>query len=510
MATKYLYGAAVQGIQSFIFQTNELKDIVGASELVNEICTKDFDEYSKTGESIVRAAGTIKHIYAENEINDLEKTVKNFPKKVMSKAPGITVSQAVVEVDDNDTNWFENAVDVLEHKLKYQRNKPAQSLTVGFLGTDRNPKTGLPAVAKDDDGNLIDEAVQIKRSYANDAHYRLCVSAFGVENLDNRIAYKIDDITKNNDWIAIIHADGNGLGKIIQQIGGDKQTLHDFSAGLDSATMEAAKKAYRKVEKYFNEGFIPIRPIVVGGDDFTVICRADFALEYITAYLDAFEHETKVFIERLSKNNEKLKNSGIKQLTACAGIAYIKSSFPFHYGYKLAEKLCEAAKNDSKAHNKDTAPSCVMFHKVQDSFVENYTDIVDRELIIRKENDGNEIHTFQFGPYYLNTEFNGYWTTEKLTNIKKQLSSNDDGNKVKSAVRQLIGLWKSKDFKSASKKARILNIIRQYNSDLLNTVLDITDFVDRDNGRLKAYPAYDVLSLLSVENQVTKKQLKQK
>ena len=34
---KYLYGAAVQGIQGFIFQTNKLRDIVGASELVERI-----------------------------------------------------------------------------------------------------------------------------------------------------------------------------------------------------------------------------------------------------------------------------------------------------------------------------------------------------------------------------------------------------------------------------------------------------------------------------------------
>lgn len=39
---KYLYGAAIQGIQSFIFQTNKLKDIVGASELVESICTQEF------------------------------------------------------------------------------------------------------------------------------------------------------------------------------------------------------------------------------------------------------------------------------------------------------------------------------------------------------------------------------------------------------------------------------------------------------------------------------------
>ena len=68
---QYLYGAAVQGIQSFIFQTNTLREIVGASELVEEICTKMFAEQlgiSKTnldndGNAIINAAGNIKYIF---------------------------------------------------------------------------------------------------------------------------------------------------------------------------------------------------------------------------------------------------------------------------------------------------------------------------------------------------------------------------------------------------------------------------------------------------------------
>ena len=39
---RYLYGASIQGIQRFIFQTDRLKDIVGASELVEQACTEVF------------------------------------------------------------------------------------------------------------------------------------------------------------------------------------------------------------------------------------------------------------------------------------------------------------------------------------------------------------------------------------------------------------------------------------------------------------------------------------
>lgn len=42
--TKYLYGASVVGIQQFIFQTDKLKDIAGASEIVQQICTRKFSE----------------------------------------------------------------------------------------------------------------------------------------------------------------------------------------------------------------------------------------------------------------------------------------------------------------------------------------------------------------------------------------------------------------------------------------------------------------------------------
>ena len=117
MATteKYLYGAAVQGIQSFIFQTNKLKEIVGASEIVEEICTTKFasiaydcklnykeakERLEADGEAILFAAGNIKYAFSTRE--ECERVVRTFPKEVVQFAPGITVSQAVVKYADNN------------------------------------------------------------------------------------------------------------------------------------------------------------------------------------------------------------------------------------------------------------------------------------------------------------------------------------------------------------------------------------------------------------------------
>lgn len=42
MNEKWLYGTSVQGIQGYIFQTNKLKDVIGVSELVKDLCETNF------------------------------------------------------------------------------------------------------------------------------------------------------------------------------------------------------------------------------------------------------------------------------------------------------------------------------------------------------------------------------------------------------------------------------------------------------------------------------------
>ena len=504
--SKYLYGAAVQGIQEFIFRTNELKHIVGASELVEQICTTAFDEFAKNGESVVRAAGNIKFIFEEE--SDCANAVREFPKKVMIMAPGITISQAVVNMDNRA---FGDAVDELEARLKTQRNMVPQNVTAGLMGIKRTNNTGLPVThveSKREGDNLIkycyDDATNAKLGIADRGEadpearvWDLCEKSFGIPIKKRNVAYNISEITDKNDWIAVVHADGNGLGKVIQKVGKDKDVFREFSQKLDKATTAAAQATFMAIKDLhqINEGgFIPIRPVVLDGDDMTVILRGDLAIDYAAVFMAEFVKATREKIGKILKDNHVFEGDE-DYLTACAGVAFIKSSYPFYYGYQLAEELCGKAKKDTKSHvGEDGLPqSCLMFHKVQDSFITNYEDIVTRELTAE---DGL---SFKAGPYYLE-EVTEKHTVDELRELS-DLLDNEHGDGIKSGIRQWISA-RLKDASYASqRKDRMLKVFKSDSS-----------IVERltQEGKDKTCIAYDVLAYHTIINQQTKEETNDK
>lgn len=513
---KYLYAAAIQGIQGFIMQTDELKDIVGASELIEYISKTAFKKFQEIDfeknpdmkpeddENIVlMAAGNIKYVFKNRK--NCEKAVLEFPKEVMEMAPGITVSQAVVEYDSE--NGFSNAIDEIELKLKAQRNKQVGTHPV-FMSMLRSRQTGLP-VTDMVKGEFLDAQTVAKRKSAkkgtDSSTIKLSRKCFGISKENKtfsheNIAYDIENITGNNDWVAVIHADGNGLGQVVQKIGRDKKDFRKFSLGLDKATTAAAVKAFDFVNdkyKLFNPSakettIIPIRPIVLGGDDFTVICRADFAIEYTEQFLKAFEKETEKELGNILKG-KSVFNDNVNKLTACAGVAFIKSSYPFHYGLSLAESLCSVAKKDAKAGIKqdDIAPSCLMFHKVQDSFIEDYKDIKNRELTTEDE------VSFSYGPYYIHPK-NSRSTVEDLIENSNSLDGKE-GSAVKSHLREwLADMMQNKDMAEQRLQRLKSNLEGGKKKELLDLVKNITKVED------SRVAAYDVLSLHSIIYNKTK------
>jgi len=499
---KYLYGAAVQGIQGFIFQTNALKEIAGASELVEQICTVQFAKAANIKDlindpnAIVTAAGNIKYVFGSEDV--CREVVLSFPKQIMELAPGITISQAVVRIDDGEIS--KEHIDELERKLRTQRNKPFIPFVVGLMSVNRTRTTGLPSVEfKNKEYN--DLGVVRKRKaieaegYEIPKYGRLVTDFFGTSNV--QIALDMKYITKsksdNYSWLAVIHADGNNMGIALQKLADKTKEINgiqfinifrSFSKALDLSTKEAAKKAYLEVMKtnpINSNDKLPFRPIVIGGDDLTIICRADLALDFTQHFLKHFENESKANFNNLAVKIDFLKEG----LSACAGIAFIKENYPFHYGYHLAEKLCDEAKKAAKEGliNDALTPSCLMFHKVQASFVEDYKEIKNKEL---KAGDLR----FDFGPYYLDKKEKP--TIDKLQSCVSQFEGKE-GNAIKSNLRQwLTDLHDNKEL-AQQKMKRIISVANGESLILLKK-LGLPENATKDDKS----PIYDWLTINSI------------
>lgn len=521
---KYLYGAAVQGIQDFIFQTNKLKEIMGASELVEKICTEcfarvlycvpDTERLSKDPEAILNAAGNIKYIFNSKE--ECSRVTRIFPKEIMEFAPGITISQSVVKMDSDAD--FAMAVQDLEKNLRTQRNRQMRDMNLGLMGFLRSRQTGLPVAhirKKDGKPEYLDSATFHKLFDENgkrkETFELLCNKAFGPDvHLDReRLPYNIEDMTGSNDWIAIIHADGNGLGQIVREIGSDMETFRDFSRKLDKATTNAARRAFNDTvyKDLHGNAFIPVRPIVLSGDDHTVICRADLAIPYTEAFLRYFEEETEKELGGIlngmkadGKRGKPVFADGSKKLTACAGIAFVKSSFPFHFGYRLAESLCDRAKKDTKALYKATEgnlpASCLMFHKVQDSFVSDFGDISRRELMPQPD------ISFEFGPYYLYDPKHGRWSVKELREQSKRFRDKE-GNAVKAHLRNWLTLLHENPAMADQKLDRLLEITKLGGFVRSVAKKDGNSVRTREDG-VTVYPVYDLLAVHTIDTQKTR------
>jgi len=442
---KYLYGASVQGIQDFIFATNKLQEIVGASEIVKNIANA-FSENYKPDEVLINTAGNIKAIF--NDEKDCQKVVLEFSKMISQMAYGITLSQTVIKIGEKHTK---EDIDNLVENLKIQRNKPSIPLDSSTNIMKLNPSTSRPKVNQDEDMATSQKLTSYKK-IEKDERYK-----------------ELKDISNNKNKIAVIHIDGNGLGKLIPKL---KEIcgleLSEFSIKLNEATQEAFN--FAKENKR-------VRDIILGGDDVTVICNADDALSFTQAFLKDFEKNTKE----------------IGALTACAGIAYCNEKYPFHYAVDLAEALCGVAKNHSNREH-----SCLMFHNIQSSNYQSWDKFIADELTIK--NDTQTIRC-DFGAYYLNKE-----DEANIEDLMNTVGAYRCENSPISRLRD----WLSELYKSDKNAQNLLNRINaitkqnnNWNCEIMDKNLKFFDknlsndtlIIDKD-GHIKT-PIYDILQILS-------------
>jgi hypothetical protein len=209
-------------------------------------------------------------------------------------------------------------------------------------------------------------------------------------------------------------------------------------------------------------------------------------MEFTKLFLTEFEEQCKVNLQFL-----KTLIGDKYMLTACAGIAYVKESYPFHYAVNLSEKLCKEAKTFSKNKDKfasDIPPSSLSFYKVQDSFIES-----DLKTIRNRTGKSQHGYDYNYGPYLIKDNGKDPSTSQLDIYLKilKDESKKNDKSKAVSKLRQLI----SESFKDKSTTEFMKQRMETINSAFYNK-LDMTkNFVAMEKDSDPKSIVYDLIQL---------------
>ena len=155
-------------------------------------------------------------------------------------------------------------------------------------------------------------------------------------------------------YIAVVHIDGNRMrdkiarfNQSMERKSGETGEAFDrryiqgqgsLSREIDEKYRGAFLKLNQRLAKIWEclredldmeEGVLPIRPLILAGDDICYVTDGRIALE-----------TARIFLEYIQQENVQ----GLP-LNACAGVAVVKAHFPFSRAYQLAEELCRNAKN---------------------------------------------------------------------------------------------------------------------------------------------------------------------
>lgn len=420
MSCCYLVLLETSGNQNYIFSTNRLRENIGASELTykagtywvmeavaiqnKEILFKDWrdpkklremlrhdnpalEDSDRNAEIIIAASG--KALVLTKNQETAKAIISHVTKKALIEAPGLDISGVYETIE----NWKKNnslaqairKVHKTFEKARSRRPSPeSRFLRLPIIADCA--ESGLPASCVDysipNQTTRLSQVSQVKRS-ATQAGINRLQNIIHNQGSSRQLIQNINKLEKhfNPDelpWLAVVHADGNGLGQIFlnfqKYIGENKSNRNyiehyrQFSLTLDQCTEAAFTQAIEIFPE--KDGITPVVPLIIGGDDLTVVCDGQYALEFTQEFLRQFEQQIQ---SHESTRSIAKRAFGVERLSACAGIAVVKRHFPFSVAYELAENLIKSAKtvkNQVTKADDGTIPfpcSAIDFHILYDT-----------------------------------------------------------------------------------------------------------------------------------------------
>lgn len=355
-----LFGIDAHGIQRYLFATAKLREIVGASQLVanmtDEWVRESLKELGVDHRAVARGSwyepvriggGSVRLVLSSKGF--APRLLGALRRRALSEAPGLLFDASWVPFDTS-TDDLVDANRFLIERINGSRNRP--HFGGGFKGFPISAPcqmTSEPAAGFGEDRNerLCEASLAKRRAqsvgrgdwrhYVAD-HTLVTARSQADDPFETELSRMVGNEAENG-YVAVVCLDLNDLGERGRQATTDqtgfaatesfyrftetvKQATKDaFHSGLDAlmtdpcaaATLAAAPPPSR----------LPLRPLVIGGDDLTFVMDARLATPFVLGMLRSFEDQGF--------------HGGV-------GIAFVKAKSPFSRAVSLAEQLVASSK----------------------------------------------------------------------------------------------------------------------------------------------------------------------
>lgn len=458
-----------RSIQKYIFSSSRLKTQIGASYLVDrvfddvllpvirevcgaaelddatwrEVASPDWTSMPQKARVAYIGGGNALILLRADAGEAAAEIVRRFSKELLVRCPGLQTGAAIGTVDlASDGSWPPKTANrtALVLKLKEQQNTAFPLTTI--------PYTGLTLAADGVDETATSYDASRKRYIAESEAAKLRVAtprpeggalrpARAEQALLEKLAGVLTDEEKScfmenavfpseldklgqketENYIAVVHIDGNNMGKKFA----DLTTLSAYknkSQEIRTATIRAfAELVLSMKEDSFpflaqrkdaeGKRYLPVRPLILGGDDMTFVCAAKVAFD-CTEFI--------------------MKSLLAKGVDTCAGVAILPTAYPFFRGYEIAEQLCDSAKgrmrklaNEREGRREEA--SCWL------DFLRLHGEQAPTLAEIRRQEYRAALGSLHFGPYRIDGE--SHYAFARLRELAEGLAKSLPSSKLK-------------------------------------------------------------------------------
>ena len=439
---KYVVALDTDRIKQYVFATDKLKEIRGASALFDELNRIKMEKIVKTidqeAEKIYANGGS--GIFVANS----ERNAEEFIKKVEREYHEQTITGSITGVAEAlPDGWtmesnVNEQIQRLSYKLRLAKGenphsktyishsllKDCESCGVEYaVKCDKNSddllcpscciKRKMNGIIKDDIEDRSQHPEKLSETCSNLWH-RMLFSLKEKLPLDRPEDFnQLGKLSMPKGYMGLIYADGNDMGKILEKLN-SLQEVKTFSNVVDNAIYEAVQEAIRQHLLPGNgQRTLLFDILLLGGDDLVMVTVAQKAIETANAISEAFYQYTKTHWK--------------EPLTLSLGVAIAHAKFPFGNLLGMAEDLLKFAKKENVKRRRDgqgitNNHGIINFQVVSASNSLNFSDDYKKMFVFEEEPPSRMKLIRTLRPYYVSQSSDSL-SIKTLLEIIRELKS---------------------------------------------------------------------------------------